>query len=341
MPKKNRSRIVDFEGKRIPFSKVPKGSVFIAGEGNEKGAWYSSAEKLPPHLKEKYKSVFRKICGFRKVEGCTVGAWKIEIDGTVVPIYVPIVDNRSISVLLSELKRIEKRERQMRGFSKYFWDHMEEQNIGNDKVKAQLYFQECAKLFDLPHMSYSEFCNAFQLLKKKKTLLGAALMKKTYFAEEGEEGKQGERYIVLHLQPKPILPSSLLPHEGKNGRWCSQDRYIQLCLGKKEAKTEVEMREKLRNDREENKGRINWAEDLTLDGQRWGMDSVGRVLLKVNERGNSSPFYYFAYFKEFPMLETATEEEMDASDNKHELYGDSRNRYEEFKKQKEARFRNR
>jgi len=332
MPKKNRSRIVDSDGKSIPFSKLPKGSIFLQGEGDEKGAWYSSHDKLPPELKAKIPPAL-----FREMKEHDGGACKIKLDNMVIPIEMPVVDNRSISVLLSEFKRIEKEERQFRGFSEYFWDHIEEQNIGNDEGKAQLYFQECAKLFDLPYTSFfPEFYNAIQSLRKKKALLGAALMKKTYFAEEGEEGKQGERYIVLHLQPKPILPPSSLPRDGENGRWCSQDEYIRYCLDKGEAESEAKMLERLRNDREENKGKMNWAEHLTLDCHRWGTDSLGRVLRKV--RSNSPP-YYFAYFKEFPMLETTAEKELDDSDNKHELYGDSRNRYEEFKKQKEARFR--
>jgi hypothetical protein len=332
MPKKNRPRKVNFEGKQIPKSKLPKGSIFIPSEGKEKGAWYSSYDKLSPELKVKIPHDL-----FRKIKEHGGSACKIELDGMVIPIEVPTVDTHSVSDLLSEFKRIEKRERQFRGFSKYFWDHMEEQNIGNDEDKVQLYFQECAKRFDLPYTSFfPEFYNAIQSLRKKKALLGAALMKKTYSVDE--EGIGDDLRIVLSLHPKPMQ----LPCAGIDGDWVPQNKYIQLCLGKKEAESEAEMLEKLRNDREENKGRMNWAEDLTLDDNgnycRWGKDNAGRVLRKSGS--NVSP-EYFAYFKDYPNTRIADEDE-DVSKNENEsvygLYGESRNRYEEIKKQKDSQF---
>ena len=320
MPKKNRSRKVNFEGKQIPESKLPKGSLFIVD------TWYSAARKLPAHLK--------KTCGhlFRILKGHNYGVCKIEADGTLIPINVPAVDTRSIGDLLSELKRIEKEERQMRGFSKYFWDHMEEQNIGNDKEKMQLYFQECAKLFWLSYATYPEFCEAMQSLEKEKASLGAALMKKTYYVEE--KGSGDDHCIILHMHPKPMQ----LPNDKIDGRWCSQEEYIKLCVSKKEAESDTKMYEKLRRAREESRGNFDWAEDLTPDDYRWGKDIDGRVLKKVS---NNLPPFYFAYFKDFPMLTTTTDEDVDALNNEnepsHELYGDSRNRYEEFKKQKERK----
>ena len=291
MPKKNRSRKVNFEGQQIPKSKLPKGSIFIASQ------WYSAARKLPAHLK--------KMVGhlFRTSKGHNYGACKIEADGTLIPINVPVPDTRSVGDLLSDLKRIEKKERQMQGFAKFYWDHVEEQGLGNDKKKAQSYYQECAELFWLPYASYSEYVEAKRLLADKKASLGAALMEKIYYVEEKESG--GNHHIALYLQPL----SMPLPRNGIEGRWCSQDKYIQLCLDKKEAKSETEMLEKLRNDREDNKGRVNWAEDLTPDGCRWGIDQCNRVLKKESRR--AEPFY-FAYFKDFPNART-TKEEVNAS----------------------------
>jgi len=58
--------------------------------------------------------------------------------------------------------------------------------------------------------------------------------------------------------------------------WCSQEEYIELCV----KKGQVVSVEELQNDREENKGRMNWAEDLIHDDYRWGIDQCNRVLRK-------------------------------------------------------------
>ena len=47
-------REVNFEGKQILDLQLPNDSLFI------KGMWYSSADKLPPGLKERFASAFDK-----------------------------------------------------------------------------------------------------------------------------------------------------------------------------------------------------------------------------------------------------------------------------------------
>lgn len=317
MSKKKRSRKVNFEGRQIPESKLPNGSLFIINQ------WYSSARKLPARLKKIYGLLFRASKGNNSV------APKSEADRTIISIDVPAVDTRSIGDLVSELNRIEKQERQLRGFSKYYWNHMDEQNLENDKGQAQLYYQTCAKLFGITYTSYPDFIEAKQLLEKHKTSLGVALMKMTYYVEE--EGSGDNHRIILHMHHK----SMQLPRDKIDGRWYSQEEYIKLCVRNKKAKSAPEMYEKLRRTREENRGNFDWAEDLTPDGYRWGKDIDGRVLKKINK--NLPPFY-FATFKEFPMLIPTIGEAVDDSNNDnvlaHEFDDKHQSDYQKLREQK-------
>jgi hypothetical protein len=326
MPKKKRSKkvTVKFEGKEIPKSKLPNGSLFIVSQ------WYSSASKLPVRLK----SMFGRL--FRILKGNKSGACRIEADGTLIPIEVPAVDTRSVDDLVSELNRIEKQERQLRGFSKFYWGHMAEQNFGNDKDKAQLYYQECAKLFWLPYATYPKFNEARRLLEEHKASLGAALMKKTYYVVE-ERSSENEHHIVLHLQPK----SMLLPRVGEEGDWYSQNEYAELCA-KGEIKEKIRPKSKeemigfLQDAREERSGGIDWAENLTEDNCRWGKDSNGRFLRKENIHSNSS-YYYYVSFRENPMLATAINGDEDDEDDlrgKIEWCDESLDRFKELERQK-------
>lgn len=274
-----RPKIIDFEGKRIPISQLPKGSHFI------RGMWYSSVDALPPELKNDPDIMTM----FEQSEKRKVA---MKTNGTAIPKHKPAIEDLSVAALLLEFKRIRNLERQMRGFSKYFWDHEAEHNVGDDVSKAR-FVEKCAKLFGLSFTSMSEHCDAWRLLKKQKSRLGAALMKKTYFIEKGEQGMHS---IVLHLKPMPMR----LPREGEDGFWLPQNEYAELCknrqidgkFGKRPVKSIEDIIKLLQDDREENKGRIHWAEDLTPDDHRWGKDCKGRIF-KKNCEDKNSPYLYF------------------------------------------------
>ena len=47
------ARMVNLEGKQVPDTQIPEGSLFI------RGCWYSSADKLPAGLKKTYAPIFK------------------------------------------------------------------------------------------------------------------------------------------------------------------------------------------------------------------------------------------------------------------------------------------
>ena len=149
-----RPRIVDFEGRQIPKSQLPNGSLFI------EGVWYSSVDTLPPELKNDPDIVAMfKQSKKRKAA--------LNSNGTAIPKNKPAIDDLSVADLLSELKRIEYSERQFRGFYRCFWDRQAEVNVRDDRSKAE-FVRKYAKIFGLTYTSLDEIHEANLSLKEKK-----------------------------------------------------------------------------------------------------------------------------------------------------------------------------
>ena len=46
------AKLVNFEGQLVPHNSIPQGSLYIGG------VWYSSPEKMPEDIREKYNAVY-------------------------------------------------------------------------------------------------------------------------------------------------------------------------------------------------------------------------------------------------------------------------------------------
>ena len=244
-------RTVQFEGKKIPSTKLPEGSLFI------QGCWYSSADKLPENLKAKYGRVFYEIA-------------KQKANSNIAPdTSCPDVD------ILSELQRTFKMKQKIGEFWDCFLKHMDGGRAGNDKKSVTLFLQKCMKRFGLPFQSLAKLVEEVRDIREYQTRLAGALIESTSHIEKGKSS------ITFHFKTKKNKLVRL-PRNEIDGFWRSQEEYAERCVKRGEAKDVEKMLDILRGDREEGRDKMTWGKTLTSEGYEWGMDAAERYLRKTN-----------------------------------------------------------
>lgn len=83
------AKLVNFEGKMVPYDTIPQGCLFI------RGVWYGSAEALPEELKSQYTKVFVQIAAKKAVVTPAPAPEPVAVPE---PVVGPVVAPKSVKV---------------------------------------------------------------------------------------------------------------------------------------------------------------------------------------------------------------------------------------------------